>query len=326
MRAYMNYQLFIGTEMFFAQWPQIVVDVLRGLGISDFKFAYRLECISGNGCERAATENPILGTVCTDPARTGYMHAILTGDCSEEAFLVILPKLCRRYGISDIYLTYSATDTQGRNVNVCLHRQNETTARWSGIELQVSIENEEDFAAADAYRDALISVFPVRKSWGRVETEFSDAETAQYAEWNRQAQPLAREAANALDKIRKTPKLMLVPAKSKSLGTLLKKMCAKYGYTYVMYEYHMYFIQKRTENGHIISLEVNNGRCGDECNIAASFSGLGFEHRVGYASCHAPSKELFLDQFFQALTEVERDILSKLDTLFPPTPNWYRTI
>lgn len=326
MRAYMNYQLFIGTEMSFAQWPQIAVDVLSGLGVSDFRFSYRLECISGDGCTRVAAENPILGTVCTDPAKTGYMQAILTGDCSEADFLAILPKLCRRYGISDMYLTYHAIDAQGRNVTVCLHRQNETTARWSGIELQVNIENAEDFAAADAYRDALIAAFPVRKSWKRVETEFSDAETAQYAECNRRAEAFAKESANALEKALKSSKLMLVPTKSKSLGTLLKKMCVKYGYTYVLYEYHMYFVQKRTPNGHFINLQIDNGRGGGECNIAVNFAGLGFEHRVGYASCNTPSKELFLDQFFQALTEVERDILSKLDTLFPPTPAWYRTI
>ena len=326
MHHYKQYKLFIGTAMPFEQWPQRILAFFNDRRFSPHTFDYRLECISGDGCARAAVENPILGTVCTDPARTGYMQFRLTGDCPEIDFLSLLPKLCRRYGISDMYLHYHTFDPHGRQVSICLHRQTNNTARWSGIELCVDLTDASSISVADAYRDALLAVFPVRDTFEQIETEFTDAEAAQYKELNQQAQSLIKKFGDLLAKKVSASGLTLIPKKSASLGTLLKKKCAQYGYTYVLYTFHMHFIQKRTANGHFIHLEIDNGRCGGECNINIRFSGLGFEHSLGHVSSNNLPHALFLDRFFQALSETEGQVFPELDTLFPPTPDWYTTL
>ncbi|MBR6918183.1 MAG: hypothetical protein IKN38_08370, partial [Clostridia bacterium] len=111
-----------------------------------------------------------------------------------------------------------------------------------------------------------------------------------------------------------------------SLAPVLKKAAKEYGYTYVNSFYRFYRVEKTTSNSHILTVEMDTGRCGNELNVELALIGAGFKtvlDRVSFAPGSQDEVKNVVFSYFEAIKSIETGALDQLDRYFPKSPAYY---
>lgn len=269
-------------------------------------------------------------------------------NCSEKDIMPLMTKIHRRYGFSKTHIIFQDIDFFAQNIPAIIQSPGNTPdcikgsgitcyrdsvfPRWSSIELQIIIYDGRQTFDPTPYSDAMKQLLPGVRYMSFVECCMSKDEQAAYEALNADASGLlanAREYLNNLLPSHPEQPIRILDAPKLSVAPVLKRMCKQYRYTYVKYEYNMFFIQKRTANGHYISLEIDVGPRFAEANVLIEYIGVGFGHRLAYCSCvpsHQTHLENHLSQCFDAFAAAEKEVLPALDSHYPPTPDWFSPI
>ena len=346
MRVIGTYYFQIGSKIPFNQWPDLVQTFLQQHGLSYDRFIYYFK-ENIFGLEKALKDCPKLGPIKRYYLEKGGMVRYLSNldgeGCTEEEILALMPKIYRRYGFDDTYLIYQnidffaeripATVEEPANRPECIKgasivcHKDSVFPRLSGITMHIEIGDEHGVKDAAPYVSGMQALLPKTNCLEFVECVMTEEERAMYAQLNEAAAPLLENARKYSESrlpqpgakwLGDPPKLTAVP--------VIKKLCKKFGYTFIKHDSGLTCVEKRTENGHCMMLRVDVTPIGKHVNVWIDFVGLGFRHRIGTAH-HAPKNqkelEVYLVEIFAALADMEQETIPALDGHFPPTPSWF---
>lgn len=346
--AVQTYRFLIGTKVSFSDCPGIVRNYMNQQSLHYERFLYYFHDDFG-GLPKIMKDCPNIGPMRLQQIRGGEIHYLSnieenTG-CTEAEIMAVVPKIHRRYGLSEAYLIYQDVDFFGKHLPSVVQAPGNTPAcikgssitlfrdavfpRWNSIDLQIVIHNGIDTYDPTPYLEAMKQMLPGVRRIGGVECCMTNEEQALYDELNQSAVPLAEQAHNYLKKLlpeQSLPGDAMLDAPNLSVVPILKRIGKRYGYSYVKREYGCLYVQKRTANGHYILLDIDVGPTFKGVGVLIRHIGAGFEHQIGSAFRYPREQqelEDFLSQIFSALASAEKAVLPALDVHYPPTPDWY---
>lgn len=341
----------IGTKIPFSDCPGIVQTFLKQQNLHYERFLYYFQDDYG-GLPKIMKDCPNIGPIrsrCTGAGENLYLSNIEedTG-CTEAEILSVVPKIHRRYGLSEAHLIFQDVDFFGQHIPAIIQAPGNTPAcikgssitmyrdavfpRWNSIDMNLVIHHGADTFDPVPYLSAMKQLLPGVRHMGGVECCLDNEEQKTYAELNRCALQMVKEAKRYFEKLLPEcppPGKVMLDAPNLSVVPALKRLGKQYGYSYVKHEYRCFYIQKRTENGHCILLDVDVGPRFRGVGVLIRYMGAGFEHSIGSAFCYPNGQavlENFLLQIFKTLATAEKDVLPALDSHYPPTPDWYTPI
>ena len=138
------------------------------------------------------------------------------------------------------------------------------------------------------------------------------------------------ECPDLIQRFLKQNNLMsMLPLPKLSVAPALKRICKQHGYTYVKHVCECFLVQKRTRNGHYISLEIAVGPRLKGVDLMIRYVGAGFDHPIGVTIRYPQDQkalEDYLEEIFQALIAAEKEMFPLLESHYPPTPDWFLPI
>lgn len=348
MLAIQTYRFLIGSKLPFSEWPSIVKAYLENQGLHYRRFAYYFEDNYG-ALPKMIKDCPQIGPIrmrTTDSGNHFYLTNIEDENgCTEQDIMDLMPKIHRRYRISESSIMFQDIDFFARQSPVVVHAPCNTPAcikgvgitcyrdaifpRWSSIDLHIITHDGQQSYDPTPYFEAMKRHLPGIRYMSFVECCLSDQELQYYEGLNRDAVGLINAARDYLCSLlpnEPEQTAHLLPTQTVSVAPVLKRMCKQHGYTYVKYEYHTFFIQKRTPNGHYILLDIDVGPRFGDVNLLIRYTGVGFEHRLASCGClpdTAAALEQHLSQCFRVLSCAEKEVFPALDAHFPTTPDWF---
>lgn len=294
-------------------------------------------------CQRAQKENPFLGPIRIRQTEYETIQSLdnfseASNDC-KEAIYAIIPKIYRRYGFTETSLIYRDIDFFSRRFpspapgseylmngyagsGITLYRS--CLSQDNAIILSVESRYPGEVPDATPYADALGELLPGVKRISTTTIIMEKEERERYDEIQCKAQPLVLEAKNFLEE--RIPDESNYGAAAIGVASLLKKLGRQHGYTYLGYDYYVYFLQKKLPGGHYICLEFVSNPAAPTADPYVSLCGLGFRHEVwcsGFCPQNAREAAAYLTHFFETLDEAEKTVFSAILDLYPPTPDWF---
>ena len=145
--AVQTYRFLIGTKVPFSDCPGIVRTFLNRQSLHYDRFLYYFHDNFG-GLPKIMKDCPHIGPMRSQPSGAGevlYLSNIGedTG-CTEAEIMAVVPKIHRRYGLSEAYLIYQDVDFFGKHISSVVQAPGNTPACIKGSSITL-------------YRDA---VFP----------------------------------------------------------------------------------------------------------------------------------------------------------------------
>lgn len=352
MLGIQHYNFLIGTKIPFSDWPEIVKGYMKDQSLEYKKVFYFFDTTYGEGGERAIKDCPQIGPIRIREERNGdtpYLTKYLTNleggaGCTEEDIMKLMPKIYRRYGFSQSHIIYQGVNFFSKDISpvfslprnnpycvsgsqISLHRDS-VFPRWSSIDFEIVIYDGDRTYDPMPYFEAAKKLLPGFKHMGYVECCLSEEELKKYEVWNAEAEPLVKRIKSYMEGILPkiggkshypdTPKL--------SPTNALKKVCGKYGFTYIKSDYSVYFLKKTTPNGHSIVIEADMGPSFKEVGFSVQFIGAGFKHWLWHNSCYPKSQDEMTEFFikcFDALELAEKEVIPEIDAYYPRTPDWF---
>lgn len=348
MLAVQTYRFLIGTKVPFSDCPGIVRTFLNRQSLHYDRFLYYFHDNFG-GLPKIMKDCPHIGPMRSQPSGAGevlYLSNIGedTG-CTEAEIMAVVPKIHRRYGLSEAYLIFQDIDFFGQHIPSAIQAPGNTPAcikgssitlyrdavfpRWNSIDLKIVIHNGTDTYDPAPYLEAMKQLLPGVRHVGGVECCMTNEEQTLYDGLNQSAAALAENVCSYLGELlpeQSRPEDVILDAPNLSVVPALKRIGKQYGYSYVKHEYGCFYVQKRTTNGHYILLDIDVGPTFKGVGVLIRHIGAGFEHRIGSAFRYPREQqelEDFLSQIFSALASAEKAVLPALDAHYPPTPDWY---
>lgn len=350
MLAIQIYRFLIGTKIHFSKFPEIVKTYMNQQSLHYDRFLYYFDNYSDrDGLGKIIKDCPHIGPIRSHPVNSGehYYLSNIEEDtgCPETEIVSVVPKIHLRYGICESHLIYQDVDFFSQNAPAIIQSPGNTPScikgssitlyrdavfpRWTSIDLRIVTHNGTQTFDPTPYFEAMKQLLPGVRYLGGVECCLTGDEQAMYDTLNRDAAPLIANARNYLNKLipdQDAPDGCGSNVTNLSVAPVLKMLCKQYGFTYVKYEYGVFFVVRRTKNGHYILLDVDVGLSFKGVNVSVNYSGAGFAHSIGHASCYPKDQtdlEDYLIQVFQALESAESDVFPALDSHYPPTPDWF---
>ena len=351
MLAIQTYRFLIGTKIPFSNFPEIVQTFLHQQSLHYDRFLYYFHD-NYDGLPKIMKDCPHIGTGrarITNAGKDLYLSNIdADTGCPEAEILSVVPKIHRRYGLSEAHILYQDIDFFGQKIPSILQAPGDTPhcvkgsgitlyrdsvfPRWTSIDLRIIIHSGRNTYDPAPYFEAMQQLLPGVRYMAFVECCLTNEEQALYDQLNERAAPLVEKAYSYFEKqlpehtattlsVLDTPNLSVAPA--------LKRIGKQYGYSYLKHAYGCFFVQKRTSNGHYIFLDIDVGPKFKEVNLLIRHVGAGFDHRIGSTSCQPRNQkdlEDSLHRIFEALASAEKDMIPALDALYPTTPDWYSYI
>ncbi len=351
MLAIQTYSFIIGTKIPFSDFPEIVKTFLNQYNLHYDHFLYYFQDNFG-GLSKIMKDCPNIGPIRSRPLKVGELFYLSnieedTG-CTETEILSVVPKIHRRYRLSESHIIFQDIDFFAQQIpavicapgndpscikgsSITLHRD-AVFPRWNSISLKIVIHNGNDTYDPTPYFEAMKQLLPGVRHMGLVECCLTNEEKALYDQLNADAVPLVQNTCSYLEKklpvrIDSTPAALDNP--NLSVAPTLKRIGKQYGYSYIKHEYGLFFVQKRTANGHYILLEIDVGPMFKGVDLLIRYVGAGFDHRIGSTFRYPQDQkdlEDYLLQIFQALASAEKDVIPALDAHYPPTPDWFSPI
>lgn len=351
MLAVQTYRFLIGTKVPFSDCPGIVKNFMNQQSLHYERFLYYFHDDFG-GLPKIMKDCPNIGPMRLQQISGGEIHYLSnieenTG-CTEAEIMAVVPKIHRRYGLSEAYLIYQDVDFFEKHIPSVIRAPGNTPAcikgscitlyrdavfpRWNSIDLKIVIHNGTDTYDPAPYLEAMKQLLPGVRHVGGVECCMTNEEQTLYDGLNQSAAALAENVCSYLVKLlpeQSRPENVMLDAPNLSVVPALKRIGKQYGYSYVKHEYGCFYVQKRTANGHYILLDIDVGPTFKGVGVLIRHIGAGFEHQIGSAFRYPREQqglEDFLSQIFSALASAEKDVLPALDAHYPPTPDWYMPI
>lgn len=352
MFAIQTYRFLIGTKIPFSDFPGIVQAFLNQQSLHYERFLYYFHDPCG-GLPKIMKDCPNIGPMRLRLNINGGEHFYLSDieedtGCTETEIISVVPKIHRRYGLSEAHIIYQDIDFFAQKIPAILQAPGNTPScikgssitlyrdsvfpRWNGIDLKIIIHNGANAYDPTPYFEGMKQLLPGVRHMGFVECCLTNEEQSLYDHLNESAAPLVQNACNHFEKhlperIASTPAILDTP--SLSVAPALKRLGKQYGYSYVKHEYGCFFVQKRTANGHYILLDIDVGPMFKGVGLLIRYVGVGFDHRIGSTFRYPQNQkdlEDYLLQIFEALASAEKDVITALDSHYPPTPDWFSYI
>lgn len=349
MLAIQTYRFLIGTKVPFSDCPGIVATFLREQNLHYGRFLYYFHDPNG-ALNKIAKDCPHIGPLRTRLDISGGEHLYLSNieedtGCTEGEILAVVPKIHRRYGLSEAHILYQDINFFGKQIPSILRSPGNNPAclkgsgislyrdavfsNWNSIELNIILcDGEETFEPAP-YFEAMKTLLPGVRTTEFVECCLSEEEQAFYDRQNQRAIPLVETAceffaerlpgsSSEKDAMLEPPKLSVAPA--------LRKLGKQYGYSYAKHGQGFFSARKRTENGQYIQLDVDVGPMFKGVGLAVRYVGAGFDHPIASAFRYPKDQndlESWFLQIFKVLASGEEAVFPALEALYPPTPAWF---
>lgn len=299
MKVIQIYQFAIGTKIPFSQWPDIVREYLRGLGLTYERFLYYFD-ENGLGIQKAIKECPKLGPVqrrTTHKSMHRYLSNLDGSGCTEAEIMGMMSKIYRRYGFNDTFLMYDGIDffservptleTAPANHLSCLKGASITCHRdsvfpsGSSIMMQIVVGDERGIKDPTHYLEEMKKLLPKIPYTEYVECVADEEEQAMYERLKAEAAPVAEQLRRKADSRLPQPASHWhgTPPPLKA-APVIKKLCKRFGYTYTRGGNG----QKRTANGHYLTLRVDVTPLGKHVRVWIDFEGLGFYYLLGHSN------------------------------------------
>ena len=352
MLAIRTERFLIGTKIPFSDCPRIVQKFMAQQNLHYDRFLYYFEDNFG-GLPKIMKDCPNIGSMRSRLNINGGEHFYLSNidedtGCTEAEIISVVPKIHRRYGLSEAHIIYQDIDFFAQKIPAVIQAPGNTPAcingsgitlyhdsvfpRWNSIDLSIVIHNGIETYDPTPYFEAMKQLLPGVRHMGFVKCCLTTEEQFLYARLNERITPLVQRACNYFEKhlperIVSTPATLDI--RNLSVAPALKRLGKQYGYSYVKHEYGCFFVQKRTANGHYILLEIDVGPMFKGVGLLIRYVGAGFNHSIGSTFRYPQNqKDLEADllQTFQALASAEKDVITALDSHYPPTPDWFSYI
>lgn len=351
MLAIQTYRFLIGTKIPFSDCPKIVQTFLNQQNLHYDRFLYYFHDNCG-GLPKIMKDCPHIGPMRSRITNAGE-HFYLSNieedtDCPEAEIISVVPKIHRRYGLSEAHIIYQDIDFFAQKIPAIMQASGNTPdcikgssirlycdsvfPRWNSIDLRMVIHNGIETYDPTPYFEEMKLLIPGVRYMGFAECSLTTEEQFKYDRLNESVTPLVQSACNHFEKhlperITSTPAILDTP--SLSVAPALKRLGKQYDYSYVKHEYGCFFVQKRTANGHYILLDIDVGPMFKGVGLLIRYVGAGFDHRIGSTFRYPQNQkdlEDYLLQIFEALASAEKDIIPALDSHYPPTPDWFSYI
>jgi len=352
MLAIKTYRFLIGTKIPFSDCPGIVQSFMEQQNLHYSRFLYYFKDNYG-GLPKIMKDCPHIGPIRSRLNSNGGEYFYLSNieedtGCAEAEIISVVPKIHRRYGLSEAHIIYQDIDFFAQKIpattqapgntpdcikgsSITLYRDS-VFPRWNRIDLKIIIHNGMNTYDPTPYFEAMQQLLPGVRHMGFVECCLTNEEQSLYDQLNEQATTFVQSACTHFENqlperitstaaILDTPKLSVAPA--------LKRLGKQYGYSYVKHEYGCFFVQKRTANGHYIVLDIDVGPMFKGVGLLIRYVGAGFDHCIGSTFRYPLDQkdlENYLLQIFEALASAEKDVIPALDSHYPPTPDWFSYI
>ncbi len=351
MLAIQTYRFLIGTKLPFSDCPEIVRTFLNQQSLHYDRFLYYFQDNYG-GLPKIMKDCPNIGPMRSRPVKCGE-HLYLSNieentGCTEAEIISVVPKIHRRYGLSEAYIIYQDIDFFEQQIPAVIRAPYNTPAcikgsgitlyrdsafpRWNSIDLKIVIHSGTSTYDPTPYFEAMKQLLPGVRYKGFVECCLSNEEQTAYDALNQSIVPLVENASNYFEKLLpdcSAPGDATLNAPKLSVAPVLKKLSKQFGYTYIKHEYGCFFIRKRTTNGHYILLDIDVGPMFKGVGLLIRYIGAGFEHRLGSTFRYPQDQadlETHLIQVFRILASAEKEVIPVLDACYPPTPDWFSPI
>ncbi len=299
--------------------------------------------------EKALADCPSLGPVYRTKQENADFDCIHLSNfqsengATEEEVISLMSKIYRYYGFSESHIIFQDIDFFGKCVpfvfekdihgnylnygsSVILYRDR-VFPHWSGITFRIEVLHDGQYYDPTPYLEEAKKLLPKIRPDSFMTYYLSPEEKEMYKGLEQTAKPLVKEVKDfALARLPEFNEPQ--ETENFSFAPILKKTAKKYGFKYVQYLYYCYFVQKRTQNGHFISVCFDtNIHEGSINGGMIDLKGLGFELRLFNAKCYiynSKTAERHLEALFRILCEAEEhDTFKELDNHFPTTPDWY---
>lgn len=351
MLAIQTYRFLIGTKIPFSDCPKIVQTFLNQQNLHYDRFLYYFHDNFG-GLPKIMKDCPHIGPMRSRPSNAGDLFYLSNIEedtsCTEDEIISVVPKIHRRYGLSEAHIIYQDIDFFAQRIQAIIQSPGNTPdcikgssitlyrdsvfPRWNSIDLKIIIHNGMNTYDPTPYFEAMKQLLPGVRHMGFVEYCLTNEEQSLYDHLNGSAAPLVQSACNHFEeylpeRITSTPAILDTP--KLSIAPALKRMGKQYGYSYIKHEYGCFFVQKRTANGHYIVLDIDVGPMFKGVGFLIRYVGAGFDHRIGSTFRYPQDQndlEGYLLQIFEALSTAEKDVIPALDAHYPPTPDWFSYI
>ena len=348
MLAIQTYRFWIRSKIPFSEWPQIAKSFLSQQSLKHSRFLYYFEDTWG-ACPKAVKNYPNLGPVREGGGirqNTPYLSNIEDGiGCSETEIMALMPKIHRRYGFGESYIIFQDIDFFSQNIPAIIQSPGNIPSCIKGssivcfrdsvfpnlscMDLRIIIYNGHNIFDPTPYLEAMKQFLPDIKYEGFVECCMTEDEQLKYSILKQNVTPILELVRNhfaaSLPGAPREPRYSENSVKL-TLAPAIRKLCKQYGYTYIRHASCIFFIQKRTPNGHYIVIYIDPGPYHHEVSFWVDFSGVGFKHRIADSSFFQASGgdvSDFLAKCFDVLSTAEKEVLPALDAYFPATPDWF---
>jgi hypothetical protein len=299
----------------------------------------------GTGCERAVRENPFLAPMVTWNTRYDRMRALHNyddeGNDAKAQIYGILPKLYRRYGFTETRLIYRDIDFFGHRLpspkpvadrplegymasGITLYRS--CLGENNAIILVVEAQYPGDVPDANLYADALGAKLPGVKRLCGTEIVMEEPDEKRYSELAALVAPKVCAAKAFFEEAMPKHRNDDEPESSPNVAAVLKRLCKRYGYQYVGYDYYIYFAQKKLPGGHYVCVELESSPTFPAADPGVSLYGLGFRHEIWsdiFRPQNAGVTSDYLNAFFQTLARAEETVFAEILKEYSDTPDWY---
>ena len=348
MMAIQTYRFLIGTKIPFSDCPGIVQAFLNQQNLHYDRFLYYFHDNYG-GLPKIMKDCPHIGPMRSRPSNSGELFYLSnieedTG-CTEAEIISVVPKIHRRYGLSEAHIIYQDIDFFGQKIPAIMQASGNTPdcvkgasitlyrdsvfPRWNSIDLRIIIHNRTTTYDPTPYFEAMKQLLPGVRHMGFVECCLTNEEQTLYDQLNESAAPLVQNACNHFEEHlpgRITSIPAILDSLSISVAPVLKSVGKQYGYFYVKHVHGCFFVQKRTANGNYILLDIDVGPMFKGVGLLIRYVGAGFEHRIGSTFRYPQNQkdlEDYLLQVFESLASAEKNVIPALDAHYPPTPDWF---
>ena len=351
MLAIQTYRFLIGTKIPFPDCPGIVQTFLNQQNLHYNRFLYYFHDNFG-GLPKIMKDCPNIGPMRSGPSNAGdFFYLSNIGEdtgCTEAEIMSVVPKIHRRYGLSEAHIIYQDIDFFAQKIPAILQAPGNTPScikgssitlyrdsvfpRWNSINLKIIIHNGTNTYDPTPYYEAMHQLLPGVRYTGFVECCLTAEEQFLYDQLNESVTPLIQSAYTHFEKqlpnrITSTPAMLDTP--KLSVAPALKRIGKQYGYSYVKHAHGCYLVQKRTVNGHYIVLDIDVGPMFKGVGLLIRYVGAGFDHCIGSTFRYPQNQkdlEDYLLQIFEALASAEKNTIPALDSHYPPTPDWFSYI
>ncbi len=274
---------------------------------------------------------------------------------SSETILPLMKKIHRTYGFSECDLYYFDINFFGKTTSFSrdykaaenLHEEGydfdeteqiETQPYGSGIilhkdacadnflTLSIDVLHDNNIMDATPYYESLQRLLPKIKSSSSVDVYLTEDEKKEFEKYSEIATPVLEQCRGFLSERIPSQEYQNRFESNYSIAKPLKKMAKQFGYSYEFIGYGSYALEKRTEKGNIIYIDVDSGPSHYDLNVHITYQGLGFFHGLGGAMLTPTNQQEVddcLNNVFTVISGLESTLITSLDSFFPETPSWF---